>query len=213
MLASEIKARATSFAKIPIGFPAYLVLEINGGHKLKNLAKYFGEFDQRVESFCPFAGGYADMSVQSKSSGYVRVKANLRLRNSQITVRVDNAHGGFHLDVETNKMKLQEPRPVVLASDQPTLLAAFDIARRELLSRGAQHLPKFGSIEEPTLGMLRRIWAATYFVNNTKVEMLLPPYPGSKLTCRIYTLSQSPFRLEPLGIDLTGLPFQWEGHQ
>jgi len=207
---SEVKA--TSMARLPFAFPAYLVLETNGGYKLTDPARHFGIFKQRVEAKCPFAGGWADMSAQERFSGYVKAKANLRLRDDILTIRVDNAHGEFHLDVERNKMKTEEPSVVVLDPGKPRLLSAFEVAKKELLCRASQLLPAFGSVEHPTLDLLARLWAAKYFINTVEIQMLLPPYPGSRLTARIYTSSSLPFRLEPRGVDLTVLPFQWEKH-
>jgi hypothetical protein len=86
------------------------------------------------------------------------------------------------------------------------------VAKKELLHRASQFLPSFGSVEHPMLELLARLWAAKYFINTVEVQMLLPPYPGSRLTGRIYTSSSIPFRLEPTGVDLTVVPFQWEKH-
>lgn len=207
---SEVKA--TSMARLSFTFPAFLVLEINGGYKLTDPVRHFDIFKQRVEAKCPFAGGWADMSAQEWLSGFIRTKANLRLRDDILTIRIDNSHGQFHLDVERNKMKTEKPTVVVLDPDKPPLLSAFEVAKKELLRRASQLLPSFGSVEHPMLELLARLWAAKYFVNKVEVQMLLPPYPGSRLTGRIYTSSSLPFRLEPTGVDLTVVPFQWEKH-
>lgn len=45
---SEVKA--TSMARLPFAFPAYLVLEINGGYKLTDPVRHFDIFKQRVEA-------------------------------------------------------------------------------------------------------------------------------------------------------------------
>ncbi|MBI4303815.1 MAG: hypothetical protein HY665_05710 [Chloroflexi bacterium] len=208
-----LQVKATSIAKVPLYFPAYLVLEINGGYKLKDPTIYFGSFEQRVEATCPFAGGCADMSAQSKTSGYVRVKANLRVEKTRLTVRVDNAHGGrFHLDVERDNNKIELSQPVELNPERPPLLSAFELAKNELLKRGLKLLPTFGSAERPTLNMLQRLWEAKFSVNDIEISMLLPPYPGYKLTRRFYTPSDAPFRIEPTGLDLKVEPFDWEKH-
>jgi len=208
-----LEAKATSIAQLPFTFPAYLVAEINGGYKLKDPARYFVSFEQRLEAKCPFAGGWADMSGQKAASGYVRAKANLRLRNNSLTVRVDNSHGAFHLDIERNNRKIEEPRRVRLNPEKPHLVSAFEIAKKELLQRAFELLPAFGSIEQPALDLLQRLWEAKYFVNSAEIQMLLPPYPRSRLKWRFYTPSILPFRLEPGGIDLTVEPFEWERHR
>lgn len=207
---SEVKA--TSMTQLPFTFPAYLVLEINGGYKLTDPVRHFYIFKQRVEAKCPFAGGWADMSAQERLSGSIKVKANLRMKDDILTIRVDNSHGQFHLDVESNKMKTEKPTAVVLDSGKPPLLSAFEAAKKELLHRASQLLPSFGSVERPILELLSRLWAAKCFINGIEVQMLLPPYPGSRLTGRIYTSSSLPFRLEPTGVNLTVVPFQWEKH-
>jgi len=206
------ETKATSIVKLP-SFSAYLVLEINGGYKLNDPVRYFENIEQRFEARCPFAGGLADMSAQKLVSGNVRAKANLRLKNIDLLVRVDNAHGPFHLDVEENKNKIQKSQLVSLDPEKPPLLSAFEIAKKELLHRAFELLPAFGSIEQPTLNMLQRLWEAKYFLNSVEVQMLLPPYPGSRLTGRFYTSSTLPFRLEPGGVDLKVEPFNWEKHR
>jgi len=207
-----LEVKATSIARLPFAFPAYLVLEINGGYKLPDPVRHFDIFKQRVEAKCPFAGGWADMSAQERFSGFIRVKANLRLRDDILTIRVDNSHGQFHLDVERNKVKTEKPKVVVLDPGKSSLLSTFEVAKKELLRRASQLLPSYGSVDHPTLELLERLWMAKYFINGVEVEMLLPPYPGSRLTRRIYTSSSLPFRLEPTGIDLTVVPFRWEKH-
>lgn len=146
---SEVKA--TSMARLPFAFPAYLVLEIKGGYKLTDPVRHFEIFKQRVEAKCPFARGWADMSAQEGLSGFIRAKANLRLRDDILTIRVDNlhGHGQFHLDVERNKMKTEKPTVVDLDPGKPPLLSAFEVAKKELLRRASQLLPSFGSIEHP----------------------------------------------------------------
>jgi hypothetical protein len=208
-----LEVKATSIAQLLFPFPAYLVAEINGGYKLKDSARYFESSEQRLEAKCPFAGGWADMSAQKGPSGYVRAKVNLRLRDNSLTARVDNSHGGFHLDIERNNKKIGKARRVSLNPGKPHLLSAFEIAKKELLQRAFELLPAFDSIEQPTLDLLQRLWECKYFVNSVEVQMLLPLYPGSRLVWRFYTPSILPFRLEPGGIDLTVEPFQWEKHR
>lgn len=186
---------------------------VNGGYKLKNPASHFEIFDQRLEANCPFAGGWADMSAQKQPSGYIRVKANLRLGNTSLTVRVDNSHGAFHLDVEKGNKKIEPPQPVCLNPEKLPLLSAFELARSELLKRASELLPAFGSIEQPTLNMLQRLWEAKYSINAVEIEMLLPPYPGSHLDVTVYTRSDSPFRADMQGIDYRSEPFEWEKHK
>jgi len=173
---SEVKA--TSMARLPFAFPAYLVLEINGGCKLKDTVGHFDIFKQRVEAKCPFAGGWADMSAQEWLSGFIRTKANLQLRDDILTIRVDSSHGQFHLDVERNKMKTGKPTVVVLGPGKSPLLSTFEVAKKELLRRASQLLPSVGSVEHPMLELLARLWEAKYFINTVEVQMLLPPYPG-----------------------------------
>jgi hypothetical protein len=209
-MSEEVKA--TSMTMLPFSFPAYLVLEINGGYKLMDPARHFNIFKQRIEAKCPFAGAWANMSAQERLSGLIKVKANLRLKDDTLTIRVDNFHGKFHLDVESNKVKTEKPTLVVIDSAKPLLLSALEKAKKELLLRASQLLPSFGSVERLTLELLTRLWAAKYFINKIGVQVLLPPYPGSRLTGRIYTASGLPFRLEPTGVDLTVVPFQWEKH-
>lgn len=207
---SEVKA--TSMVRLPFSFPAYLVLEINGGYKLIEPIRHFDIFKQRVEAKCPFAGGWADMSAQERSSGSIKAKANLRLKGDVLTTRVDNEHGQFHLHIEMNKRETEKPTPVFLDPDMPPLLSAFEVARKELQHNAGQLLPWFGSAKRPMLDLLARLWATKYFVNGIEVQMLLPPYPGSRLTGRIYTSSSLTFRLEPTGVDYTVVPFHWEKH-
>lgn len=207
---SEVKA--TSIARLPFAFPAYLVLGINGGYRLLDPVRHFDVFKQRVEAKCPFAEGWADMSAQERFSGFIRAKANLRLRDDSLMVRVDNSHGQFHLDVERNKTKTEKSTKVVLDPAKSPLLSAFEVAKKELLRRASQLLPDYGSAERPVLEMLAKLWVVKYFVNTVEVQMLLPPYPGARLTVRFYTSSSLPFRLEPGGVDITVVPFKWEKH-
>ena len=105
-----------------------------------------------------------------------------------------------------------KPTVVIIDPGKPPLLSAFEVAKKELLGRASQLLPAFGSAKYPVLEMLAKLWAAKYFVNTVEIQMLLPPYPGARLTRRIYTSSSLPFRLEPTGVDLTVVPFEWEKH-
>jgi hypothetical protein len=205
------ETKATSIIKLP-SFSAYLVLEINGGFKLSDPVMYFENLEHRCEARCAFSGGLADMSAQKLISGNVRLKANLRLKNSNLIVRVDNAHGSFHLDVEMDNIKIQKSQTLSLGSEKPQLLSAFEIAKKELLQRALELLPVSSSIEQPILNMLERLWEAKYFLNSVEVQILLPPYPGSRLMGRFYTSSILPFRLELEGIDLKVEPFIWERH-
>jgi hypothetical protein len=204
--------RITSFSQLPLIFPAYLVMELNGGYKLKDPVKYFSIFKRRVEARCPFAGGYADMSAQETLSGAIKTKANLRLEDGTLTIRVDNSIGKFHIDIENNQTKIERHKPVSLDPGIPPLLAAFEVAKNELLYRARNKVPSFGSIDRPKLELLEMMWATKIYFNSFEVELLLPPYPGSRLSGRIFTHASLPFRFEPIGIDIKGIPFNWEHH-
>ncbi len=202
------EVRATCIARLPLPFPAYLAGMINGGYKTKDLVTGLGRFDLLVEAKCPFADGWVDMSARERRpDAYLYAKANLRIENRSLKVRVDNRPSPFHMDVEREGKKTQSHVPVRLDPGKPHLLSAFEIAKQELSRQASGLLTHSGSIEQPTLELLKRTWEAQFFVNSVKVQMLLPLYPGSKLTWRCYTDSRLAFTLTPGDIQLTVEPF------
>ena len=210
-MTSEVKATSIVMLQF-VGFPAYLVVRINGGYKLIDLDKCFGVFEQRMEAKCPFAGGWADMSAQKAILGKVRAKANLRLPDTNLTVRVDDKHGGYHLDIERDHRKIEKSHPVTLSPGKPELLAAFEMAKNELLQRASAMLPNVGSHREPTLDLLQGLWETKYSVCSSPVQMLLPPYPGANLILTVYPSTQLPLRVELKGVRIKLVPFDWDNH-
>lgn len=205
------ESKATSITRLSfLNFPAYLVVDLNGGFKLRK--ESFINFEQRLQAKCPFSGGWADMSVQKRTSGIISAKVNLRFENTDLTIRVDNAHGEFHLDIERNHKKIEKPKRIILDPNKPQLLSSFEIAKQELLQRTLPLLPTFGSRERPTLDMLLVLLECKFTVNNIEIPILLPPYPGAKLSFTPYTPSNLPIHLDLISIKMNLKPFDWKNH-